>query len=257
MIKQTIFILLAAFGLLASDNSAQEWSAAGIILSDGLTVTRYSKPDTASISTESLSSGDQVTILDSTRQVFNIGIWKETCPVRLVKVRDQKGKVSWVSGQFVFQIGKKKIDMASADFSIGATIYKIYSGRNFVAVPVNKTGQSKCTQCYPLLLYDEANNKYSPVLATDNPVLKRKKMTNPHSTYKYSSLVDDKDLQEKFTNIINIRGVISLGIEGKYQKGSCTYLLEISYNLNNEFISRVTNYKHDNGTVLGDERPQY
>jgi|GEM_PF-3377493 len=256
MIKQTVLILLAAFGLLASGNST-EWSAPGIILSDGPAVARYSNPDTASISAVKLSSGDQVTILDSTSQVFNIGIGKEAPPVRLVKVSDKKGNVSWVSGQFVFQISKKKIVARNAGFWIHGIMYKIYSGRNFVVGPVNKAGRSKFAQFYPILAYDNAKGEYYPLLATDNPVYTRKKMTNPHSTYKYCSLVDNVNLQEGITKVSSVDGRVSLSINGKYQRGLCTYMIEISINSANELISKAVNYEYDDGISIGNERPQY
>ena len=117
---------------------------------------------------ELLSSGELVTIIDSTKERFNIGIEEVFCKdFPFIKIKNNKGNLGWVSGQFVFKIIEKQNNIPqglitiNSNFSLNSHKFSLFLGRNFGIGSTDEDGLTGCEEFYPLILYDEEESKYS------------------------------------------------------------------------------------------------
>jgi hypothetical protein len=194
--------------------------------------------DTKSKSIGFVTTGNFVSILDSTKEKFKIGTADVFCKeFPFVKVKSDEGISGWVSGQFVFKILEpnrikaKDLIKARTDFNFFNHEYQLLLGQNFGKGSVDEDGITGCEDFYPLILFDRHDKRYY-LIANDG---------NPNSTRKHCVIIDDEGTGERIKNIKVEADTMHLKIEGIYQEGSFSYKTKIFKN-NEEFVGKSFDY---------------
>jgi len=195
-------------------------------------------PDTRSKSIGYVTTGNFVSILDSTKEKFKIGTEEVFCKeFPFVKVKSDEGISGWVSGQFVFKIlephRSKAKDLINtiSDFNFCNHEYQLLLGQNFGKGSFDEDGITGCEDFYPLILFDRNDKRYF-LIENDG---------NPNSTRKYCVIIDDEGTFEYIKNIKVDADTMQLKIEGTYQEGSFSYKTKIFTN-NEEFVGKSFDY---------------
>ncbi len=233
MNKHFLIILILAMTLGCSGETYK-----GIVISNNQ-VSLYETAKINSKKIDNLISGQVVSIIDSTKTTFEIGLEDVFCKeFPFIKVKTETGQTGWVSGQFIFKIIenpkrlKSKLILSKSDFSFNNRDFALYLGRNFGIASVDQEGLTGCEEFYPLIFFDKAKNQYFLV----------NNINNPNYKDKFCKLISDDSAEEKLVSIIDSVDKLTFKIKCAYIEGSGTYDMKI-FLKDGKYYGESFNYK--------------